>query len=69
MFIFNKTNQNFQLVLFFRQMIIIIPNDCYFKMDLVQFQVSAVCEDKEKHALRMRIVRKQLFKIVKIYKL
>ncbi|PIC27237.1 hypothetical protein B9Z55_019557 [Caenorhabditis nigoni] len=44
------------VILFFRQMIIIIPDDCYFKMDLIQFQVMAVCEDKEKHAFRMQIV-------------
>ncbi|ULT89766.1 hypothetical protein L3Y34_008285 [Caenorhabditis briggsae] len=43
-------------ILFFRQMIIIVPDDCYFKMDLIQFQVMAVCEDKEKHAFRMKIV-------------
>ncbi|CAP29079.1 Protein CBR-SRXA-18 [Caenorhabditis briggsae] len=42
-------------ILFFRQMIIIVPDDCYFKMDLIQFQVMAVCEDKEKHAFRMKI--------------
>ncbi|CAP29080.1 Protein CBG09438, partial [Caenorhabditis briggsae] len=25
-----------QAILFFRQMIIIVPDDCYFKMDLIQ---------------------------------
>ncbi|EFP11164.1 hypothetical protein CRE_30712 [Caenorhabditis remanei] len=44
------------IALFCRQLIILIPDDCYFKMDLVQFQVMSVCEDVEKHKLRMRIV-------------
>nr|pir hypothetical protein T26E4.6 - Caenorhabditis elegans [Caenorhabditis elegans] len=43
------------IILFFRQMIIILPNDCYFKMDLDQFQVTAVCENLENHQLRMKI--------------
>lgn len=46
----------FQTVLFCRVIIIFVSEDCYFKMDLVQFQIAAVCDNPEEHKTRMTIV-------------
>ncbi|CAB05515.2 G-protein coupled receptors family 1 profile domain-containing protein [Caenorhabditis elegans] len=43
------------IVLFFRQLIIIVPDDCYFKMDLDQFQVITFCENLEDYEIRLLI--------------